>query len=158
MTTRTRPRVAACAIAAIAVALAAGACADRTPRIANAWVAATPPGAVTAAAYMEIAGAQSDRLLGARSDASRAAELHTHLERDGVVRMSPVESFAIEPGAPVVLAPGGNHIMLVDLTRSLAPGDVVGMTLRFERAGERTLELPVRDLRTLAAGHGSHAP
>jgi copper(I)-binding protein len=42
------------------------------------------------------------------------------------------------------MKPGGHHIMLLGLTRDLHPGDTVTVRLRFERAGERLIEAPVR--------------
>ncbi len=46
---------------------------------------------------------------------------------------------------PVVLEPGGTSIRLVSLSRPLRPPHTVTLRLRFARAGERVLEVPVRE-------------
>lgn len=154
--------------AALAVVLACGACfasdgGSGRLRVEDAWAAATPPGAVTAAAYMTIESPAADRLVAARSSVSRGVELHTHVESGGLLRMAPMAALAVEPGVPAELAPGGDHLMLVGLLRPLVAGEEIVVELEFERAGTREIALPVRDLRTLrdahdpAAGHAGHA-
>lgn len=119
------------------------------PHVEDAWAAATPPGAVTAAAYMTIASDTADTLVGARSAVSRGVEVHTHTESGGMLRMAPIAALPIVPGEPAVLAPGGDHLMFVGLTRPLVPGEEIAVVLEFERAGAREIALPVRDLRAV---------
>lgn len=59
------------------------------------------PGAPTGAAYMVLRndGAEPDRLLGVRSPAAKAVELHGHEEEDGVLRMRPIEGGSSCPPA-----------------------------------------------------------
>ena len=112
--------------------------------------------AQSGAAFMMIEnhGTQDDRLVSARSDVAQRVELHTHLEDDqGVMRMFQVEEgFAVAAGGRHALERGGDHVMFLGLTRQLAHGDVVALTLVFEQAGEVMLEVPV-DLER-AADHG----
>ena len=61
------------------------------------------------------------------------------------MRMEPVQSFEIAPGATLTLEPGGNHIMLLNLPTALKPGTKVPVTLRFERAAPLTVEFEVRE-------------
>ena len=51
------------------------------------------------------------------------------------MKMRPVGPLPIEPGKPVTLAPGGYHIMLSGLKRSLKQGDSFPITLSFAKAG-----------------------
>ncbi|MCX8135061.1 MAG: copper chaperone PCu(A)C, partial [Roseococcus sp.] len=44
----------------------------------------------------------------------------------------------------VSLQPGGLHLMLIGLTQPLVAGQSVPVTLRFERAGEVTIQLAVQ--------------
>lgn len=53
------------------------------------------------------------------------------------------EGLPLPAGETVRLQAGGLHLMLVGLRRPLAAGDVVPLTLTFERAGEVGLALPV---------------
>ena len=92
------------------------------------------------AAYFTVknCGESADRLLEAISEDSRIAELHTHrLDADGVMRMEKLDDgIEVPPGNSRVLQQGGNHLMLMGLTRSFAISDSINVTLIFERAGE----------------------
>ena len=82
----------------------------------------------------------TDRLIGAESDLAERIELH--MVADG--SMMAVEGVEIEPsGEPVVFAPGGYHLMIGPLKGALAEGSTLPVTLRFERAGELTVEFEV---------------
>ncbi len=99
------------------------------------------------AAFMVIenTGATEDRLIAASSDVAEKVELHTHKEdAQGVMQMLEVpEGFAIPAGGSHALARGGDHVMFLGLTRSLKEGDLVTLSLTFEKAGIVTLEVPV---------------
>ncbi len=45
----------------------------------------------------------------------------------------------------VELAPGHTHLMLVDITAPLKPAATIKVTLHFEKAGDLTVDVPVRD-------------
>jgi periplasmic copper chaperone A len=51
----------------------------------------------------------------------------------------------IAAGETVNLAPGGNHVMLEQLTRPLKAGEKIPLTLNFERSGARQVEAQVSD-------------
>lgn len=123
--------------------------------IVEPWARASLAGR-NSAAYMTIVnhGAAQDRLVAAASPVARVVELHTHRMDNGVMRMRPVEAIEVNVGEPAVLRPGGLHVMLIGLTRDLKAGETVPLTLRFETAGERTVEVPV--LPAGAAGPGGH--
>jgi copper(I)-binding protein len=93
---------------------------------------------------IENRGGEADALLGAASDAAATVELHETRLEDGVMRMHPLARVELPPGGRVEMKPGSYHIMLMGLTRDLHPGDVVAVRLRFEKAGERVIEAPVR--------------
>ena len=50
----------------------------------------------------------------------------------------------IEPGKTVKLAPGGYHLMLMDLKQPFKQGDKVPLTLEFEKAGKVAVALDVQ--------------
>jgi copper(I)-binding protein len=93
---------------------------------------------------IENRGSQPDALLSAGSDAATTVELHETRLEGGVMRMRPLPRVDIPPGGRVEMTPGGHHLMLLGLTRDLRPGDTVAVRLRFEKAGERVIEAPVR--------------
>jgi copper(I)-binding protein len=151
-------RRAAFALALAVAAAPAAAHHDHRIEVVEPWARAALAGR-TGAAYMTLVNPTdtTDRLIAAASDAAETVELHAHLHEGGVMRMRPVTAIEIPPGEPVVLAPGGLHIMLIGLRRDLKRGETIRLTLRFERAGTVEVELPV-----LAAGargpeaHGRH--
>jgi copper(I)-binding protein len=111
------------------------------------WSRATPPGAKIGAGYMTIRSAAADRLVGASSPAAARVELHVTEKKGDVMRMRQVEGYDLPAGGSFVLAPGGAHLMLVDLKAPLKEGAKVPLTLRFRKAGEVKVELQVRALR-----------
>ena len=88
---------------------------------------------------------EGDLLIGAKTDVSNIAELHTHkMDANGMTTMGPVEGGLAVPGhSQVELKRGGNHVMMMGLTQPLNQGDVVTLTLIFEKAGEITVQVPV---------------
>lgn len=127
------------------IAFAAPALAEIAVR--DAYARASMPGAPTGAVFMVIenAGTSDDRLVGVRSDVAARAELHTHrMESNGVMRMVAVEDgFVVPAGGSHTLARGGDHVMLLGLSRSLAQGDTIALTLEFEDAGAIVVDVPV---------------
>jgi copper(I)-binding protein len=113
--------------------------------IENAWARATPPGAETAAGYMTIRNKSSspDHLIRAASPLAARVEMHAHLHDGDVMRMRQVKSYDIPANGSLELKPGGGHLMFVDIQRPFKEGEKIPVTLRFERAGERTVVFSV---------------
>lgn len=117
--------------------------------IEDAWARPSPLMAGNGAVYMVIRnkGRQADALTGVRTSISQAVELHeTKMEGD-VMKMRPVAGQRIEIPAQgsVELKPGGLHIMLLGLNQPLEPGKSFELTLQFEKSGERTLTIPIKE-------------
>ena len=96
----------------------------------------------------------------ASSDAAERAELHTHAEEDGVMRMGPIEGgITGDAGEAHQLARGGDHVMLLGLTRPLADGDSIELSFDFGNCGTETATATVDNQRedTGATGHGDHS-
>ena len=122
--------------------------------ITQAWTRATPGGAKIAGGYLtlENKGSAPDRLLGASGDNIGKVEVHEMAMNNGVMTMRPLDKgLPIEPGKTVKLAPGGYHLMLMDLKQPFKQGDKVPVTLEFEKAGKVALSLDVQ-------GVGAQAP
>lgn len=62
-----------------------------------------------------------------------------------MMRMSPVDRIDIPAAKTVSLAPGGYHIMMLDLATPLVVGTTVDLTLTFENAGQVHVSANVRD-------------
>lgn len=64
---------------------------------------------------------------------------------NGMMTMREVDSVAIPAGGTVKLEPGGYHIMLLKLTKDLAVGDTIEVTLDFESAATATVTAEVQE-------------
>jgi hypothetical protein len=115
--------------------------------ISQPWARATPGGAKIGGGYIAIEnkGASPDRLIGGSADIADKVQLHEMTTVNGVMKMRPLEEgVTIEPGKTIKLAPGGIHLMLVDLKGALKQGDKVPVTLQFEKAGKANVMLDVQ--------------
>jgi copper(I)-binding protein len=124
--------------------------------IGHPWTRAIGAPAPTAAGYMSLrnAGTAPDRLVAASSPQARSIEIHEMTMTDGVMRMRPLAGgLAIPPGGTAWLRPGGTHLMLVSPAGPFVQGERVPVTLRFEQAGEVTVDLEIA-----AAGARDAAP
>lgn len=117
---------------------------DKGLVIEDIWARPGEPGDHSAV-YMTITNeGDADDTLVAASAPMAVTELHESMEHDHVISMEHVHEIPIPAGETVTLEPGGLHIMLMDLTEELAPGDTFDLTLTFAEAGEVTVEVTVR--------------
>lgn len=143
----------------LALTMSAGLCAAASAQtgqveIKDAWARATPGGAETGAAYLTIVSPSADRLTGVATPAAKEAELHTMTMEGGVMKMRPLSGIDLPAGQPVALKPGGMHIMLLGLKQPLKEGASVPVTLTFQKAGTRQVEVPVQKLGAMGAPTG----
>ena len=118
------------------------ACSPPPPAIEvrDAWASATAPGQTSGAIYATIKNAGGgDRLTGAATDRARSAMLHSNLAERDIIRMRMLGEVEIPAGTTVVLSPGATHIMLDGLSAPLIAGETVALTLRFAKAGPKTV-------------------
>ncbi len=112
----------------------------------NAWARATPGKSAIGAAYVTIHSPTADKLVAASTPVAKKAELHTMSMSGMVMKMRPVASIDIPAGQAVTLQPGGFHIMLVGLAKPLKTGQTFPLTLTFEKAGSRTVNVAVETI------------
>lgn len=103
--------------------------------------------------------AVEDTLISAFSpDAGMVMLMTSGAGSDGVMKMADVpDGFGVPANGERVLASGGDHVMLMSLTRSLKAGDTVALVLTFAKAGEVHLCLPVDNARKTPPGVGPTA-
>lgn len=124
--------------------------------VSGAWARASIGTLDRSAAYFEVMnhGTSADRLIGAKADVGTAAELHTTITENDVVRMRKLnDGIEVPAGDTLKFEPGGNHVMLLGLKQPLKEGDSFPMTLVFEKAGELKVDVAVRK----GAPGGGHA-
>jgi periplasmic copper chaperone A len=130
--------------------------------ITQAWSRQTPGGAKVAGAYLTIEnkGTAPDRLVSGSGDVAGRVEIHEIAVEGGVMKMRPLDNgLTIDPGKTVKLAPGGYHLMLMDLKSQLKQGDKVPVTLQFEKAGKVNVSLDVQGVGAQSPGgdHSGHS-
>lgn len=124
---------------------------------------ATPSlaGSQTVAAYIKALrnrGDSVDRLVGASSPIAQRVALHS-MQLDGhVMRMREISAIELPARGEVRMGHAqtsdnatGYHLMLENLQAPLKDGDRFDLTLRFEKAGERTVQIWVQQPRGAAA-------
>ncbi len=94
-------------------------------------------GSGNGAVYAELvnSGNAPDALIGAASDAAAVTEIHESYQQMNMMMMRRIDKIDVPAGGKVEMKPGGYHIMLLNLTRDLKPGESIGVTLQFEKAG-----------------------
>ena len=119
--------------------------ADAQVEIEKAWARATAPGAPVAGGYMTIRNksAAPDRLVGASSAAAARVELHVHIKEGEVMKMRQVSAYDVPANGAFELKPGGAHLMFLQIARPFKEGDRIPVKLKFEKAGEVSVEFAV---------------
>ena len=118
--------------------------------IENAWGRPSPKVATAGAFYMLIknSGNEKDMLIAGQSPACKVVELHeSYMTEDGAMGMRPVEGGFIEVPADgeAELKMGGLHIMCVEKLEDFTVGAVLPLTLNFEKSGEMTIDIEIRE-------------
>jgi copper(I)-binding protein len=107
-----------------------------------------------AAAYLTVRneGDTADRLSSAYCGAAGTTSVHAHsaaMQPGDSARSTPLQ---VPAGATVSLTPAKGHIMLDKLTGTLKAGDTVSLLLRFDKAGQVLLDVPVISITAPAPG------
>lgn len=115
--------------------------------VKEAWVKANSGDMTGAFATVTNTSDQAITIEGAQNQYSQMLELHTtELDPEtGASSMKKVEGgFELAPGQTLELAPGGDHIMFMDMTCSLPAGGNTQITLKTSQ-GEVSYEAEIRD-------------
>ncbi|MDL2342760.1 copper chaperone PCu(A)C [Deinococcus sp. MIMF12] len=115
--------------------------------VGGASVIAVPPGASETSAGMTLRnpGKTPVVLTAARSPAAEHVMLMTtRRDPQGRVGMSAVKSLTVPAGGSLVLKPGGNHLMLMNLKRPLKPGERIALVLVARDGRTLSVSAPVR--------------
>jgi copper(I)-binding protein len=96
------------------------------------WVRGTVAGQMATGAFMEVSSKSGAALVGAASPVAGVTEIHEMKMDGGVMKMRAVARLDLPAGKPVILGPGGYHVMLMNLKQTIKTGDSVPLTLQFE--------------------------
>jgi copper(I)-binding protein len=118
--------------------------------VSDGWIRALP-GKAPAGGYFTLANDSGRQIVltGASSPVCGMLMLHKTETESGMASMSDVVRIPIAVGAHLSFAPGGYHLMCMDPTVAVEPGNKVPVTLIFSDGTKLTSEFAVRN----ATGH-----
>ena len=106
-------------------------------------------------AFMQLTSKGGVSLVGVASPAASIVEIHEMVMDKDVMKMRPVPRLEVQPGKPLELRPGSYHVMLIDLKKPLAKGEIVPITLQVEGRDKKIetvdVNAEVRELTASAA-------
>ena len=112
--------------------------------VESAYARATVAGQPAGGGFLKLVNAGADdRLVSASSAVAAAVELHVMSMKGDVMQMRQVDAIDVKAGQTVELKPGGYHLMLMGLKAPLKAGSSFPVKLKFEKAGEVTVNLKV---------------
>ena len=119
--------------------------------VTDAWARTTVPGQKISGGYFQVTSDADARLIGVSSAAVPRVEMH-EMKMDGdVMRMREVKAIELPKGKTVSLEPGGFHLMLMNLKKPIAAGDLIPVTLVVESGGKKQTV----DIKLVARAAGS---
>jgi copper(I)-binding protein len=114
------------------------------------WIRATVAAQKATGAFMTLTSVQSVKLVGVSSPAAGVVEMHEMKMENDMMRMRQVPALDLPAGQAVKLAPGGYHLMLLELKQPLKEGEKIPLTLEFEDAkkvrSKVVVDAPVKPL------------
>lgn len=112
--------------------------------ISGGFTRATLPNAPVGGGFLSITnkGAEGDRLVSASAAIAKETQIHEMAMEGDVMKMRQLkDGLEIPAGETVALEPGGFHLMFMGLNGTIKEGDVVPVTLTFEKAGTVVVDL-----------------
>ena len=143
----------AIAAALLAIVLAGCSTDAEPPQAASAvtvhdvWVKAADHGMTAAFGHLHNDSDQQVRILSATTPVAHRVELHEVVsDGSGAMKMQQkLGGFALAAHSDTELAPGADHLMLMDLTTELIPGSDVEITVTFDDGSTLPISAQVRD-------------
>lgn len=127
-----------------------------TLTLAGGFTRATLPNAPVGGGFLTItnSGTEPDRLIAATSPAAGEVQIHEMKMEGDVMKMAELpDGLVIPAGETVTLAPGGFHLMFMQLKQGFVEGTKIAVTLTFEKAGTVDVELDVGGIAAKAPAH-----
>ena len=133
------------AIGAAAFALAVVAApAQAQVKVEKPWVRGAVPGQLATGAFLDITSVKDAALVKAESPVAATVEVHAMEMKNNVMTMREVPKIDLPAGKQVRLAPGGFHIMLMDLKQPVKNGETVPIRLTIEYPDKKRESIDVK--------------
>ena len=133
------------AVLVASVLLLAGCAPAGQVEIENYWVKSgdmTTSGGMTAVYGTITNNTDHDvTLVGGSTQVAKMVQVHEMAMIDGEMKMQQIDGGLVIPaGQSATLEPGGNHLMLMNLTKDIMAGDSISVTFNFDGSDSITLD------------------
>ena len=88
-------------------------------------------------------GSKADTVVAVTSPFAARVDMHSMSMTGGVMTMQPAWRVAVPAGGHAVFGPGGYHLMLMDVSRTLKVGDKVPVSVAFAGGAKLKTDLTV---------------
>lgn len=112
----------------------------------DAWVKTAPSGMTAAFVTLTNRSATDEVVVAATSPVSRMVQLHETVAQGGrMVMQENKDGIPVPANGTAILEPGGDHLMLMDVTAPIKAGEVVPFTLTFASGATLTFSATAKD-------------
>ncbi|MCV2886640.1 copper chaperone PCu(A)C [Aestuariibacter sp. AA17] len=128
------------------------------PEIVDPKIRILPPGTPNTAVYFTLKNDSDNALVitEVQGDFAKKFEIHNHIMKDGMMRMTKQASVEVPAKSSVTFAPGGLHVMVFGLQQPLTRLDPVTFQLITDKGEEiNVVALPVSPAEE-ASSHSHH--
>ena len=122
--------------------------------IKGAWARASV--SKNGAAYLNIQnhGDRAHLLIGAETPLAKKVEIHIHTMDGQIMRMRKTDRIGIAPNKSIKMAPGGIHLMLLNLERKLQQGEEFPLVLKFQSIDPINIKVKVEGIGAMRGSSG----
>lgn len=113
------------------------------------YIREVPPTSKNSAAFMKLKNTtdKSIIIIGAKSDISKAVELHNHTLVNGMMKMRQIKEILVPPKSIVELKPKSLHVMFIGLKDELREGNSHKLSLIQKNGNEVKIIAPVKSIK-----------
>lgn len=123
--------------------------------VSNAWARASVKGQNATGVFMSLKAVGPTKLVAVSSSVAQVSEIHQMSMQNNVMKMSALPNgLALDAGSVVDLKPGGYHIMLMDLKKTLEKDSNIDLQLTFQDATGKKTQVDMRVPVLLQAAEG----
>ena len=115
-------------------------------QVTDAWVRAAPPGAMALAGYMTIVNTSTEdvKVTAVESPKFARIEFHRTLVKNDIARMQKLDYFLVPANGELYLKPNGRHLMMMQPSSPLHPGDTVSLILQLDDGKKLNVDAKLR--------------
>lgn len=123
--------------------------------VSGAWVRPIVPGQKATGAFMTITASKPLSLVRVSSPWVGVAQLHNMSMEGNTMKMAAVSEMKLDPQVPFQLAPGGYHLMLMDLKPEFGKAATVSLMLTFKDAKGEEFQKEIEAPFSMSAPQGA---